>query len=366
MFILFKEEAENWDFDIQVNLPYEDSLPEFITNTVRIILSISHFFLFSPIFSFIQEQHSIHGLNEIPDTENDGSLPFSYYYRHTVVINQGLPEINVNNMSNFYEEDNVIFTGFIPDTLLYPNHTDETLLNFIENSNKPLIFISLGTVYDPGAIPQMELMKQLEHQTEYKFVWAVLEKYDKTLKNEQKNGDNLFIGSYLPQGKILMHQNTKIFLTHCGANSVQDGIHAMKPMLTYPGFGDQVVISKRIVALNIGRRLRKLTFLNIKTNLDYMLDNDTYNHMLEKLNNSRSSMVNLGGYKMAADVVELVAEKKLKVNNGTSHNLGSYDSVVRTIVVVSVILCFFLFCMFIWLCTKCFKLCSKKMKPKKD
>ena len=347
-------------------MPYEDSLPEFITNAARVILSISHFFLFSPIFSFIQEQHAIHGLNEIPDHENDGSLPFSYYYRHTVVINQGLPAINVNNVSNFYNEDNVIFTGFIPDKSLYPKLTDETLLNFIETSNKPLIYISLGTVYDPGEIPQMELMKQLENQTDYKFVWAVLEKYDKTLKKEQSNQENLFIGSYLPQGEILMHKNTKVFLTHCGANSVQDGIHAMKPMLTYPGFGDQVVISKRIVALNFGRRLRKLTFLNIKTNLDYMLVNSTYSRMLESLNTSRSSMVNLGGYTMAADVIELVAERKLKVNNQTSHNLGSYSGVVRSIFIISIISALSVFCLFIWLCTKCFKFCNTKIKPKNE
>ncbi|XP_063724173.1 putative UDP-glucuronosyltransferase ugt-56 isoform X3 [Symsagittifera roscoffensis] len=359
VFLLYKEEANNWDFEVQINLP--DNIPHYVSLVLRALLSTSQYFLFSPIFHFIQEQYDLHGLS-IPETENDGSLPFSYYYRHTIVINQGLPQLNLRNISKLDEPDNIFYTGFRPDKHLYPKIEEEALLEFIRKDNKTIIFVSLGTVFDIGEKRQLDFLAEIESQNEFKFVWAVLDKYTEKLRQAQKNDKTLFIGSYLPQGSILMEDNVKVFLTHCGANSVQDAIYAGKPMLTFPGFGDQVVLSKRIVALKMGIRLKELTQTQMKISLDQILEPRRYLEMGRNLEQNKDLMMSLGGSQKSADVIEQTENGTIRVNSNVSLKLGSYYYVAQA---AAAFLCFIILSFSVivtWSCTKIFKKVKRKIK----
>ena len=222
--------------------------------------------------------------------------------------------------------------------------------------------MSLGTVFDIGEKPQMDLLRQLDNQTRFKFVWAVLDKYNAQLKQAQTNQENLFIGSYLPQGSILLESDVKIFLTHCGANSVQDAIYAGKPMLTFSGFGDQVILAKRIAEQNMGIRLSELKLESIESALDTMLENNEYTKMVKNIENKRDFMMSLGGNQKSADVIEKTASGAIQVQKSVSQNLGSYGKVARTLALILVTVLVTGFTIVSYICYRICRRCRRKLK----
>ena len=73
------------------------------------------------------------------------------------------------------------------------------------------------------------------------------------------------LAKYLPQGRTLQHPKKKAFVTHCGANSVQDAIYAAKPMLTYPGFADQPLTPNLLISSVYSRQGIEYTLCRSKT-----------------------------------------------------------------------------------------------------
>jgi UDP:flavonoid glycosyltransferase YjiC (YdhE family) len=51
--------------------------------------------------------------------------------------------------------------------------------------------------------------------------------------------DNVLVMSWIPQNDLLGHNNTKLFITHCGANGQFEGLYNAVPMIAMPLFGDQ-------------------------------------------------------------------------------------------------------------------------------
>ena len=124
----------------------------------------------------------------------------------------------------------------------------------------------------------------------------------------------LFLGQYLPQGKILQHQKVKIFVTHCGANSMLDSVNGVKPMITYPGFADQPILSNTLIAEKVAKLLKQFTYLELEPILDGMLAEPNYSEMVTRLEEIKNYQVRLGGNKRAVEVIEQMAEGMILVN----------------------------------------------------
>ena len=122
------------------------------------------------------------------------------------------------------------------------------------------------------------------------------------------------MGKYLPQGKILQHWKVKLFVTHCGSNSVQDSVYAMTPMITHPGFGDQVYLSNIIGRLGIGKFMVNFDYKNMKQLIDELLEERVYFEMTNKLELYRKKQIDLGGFAKGAKIIEDVISGKLVVN----------------------------------------------------
>ncbi|KAJ9565625.1 hypothetical protein OSB04_001591 [Centaurea solstitialis] len=104
----------------------------------------------------------------------------------------------------------------------------------LEASNHPFIWV----------ISRQERFEELEK-------WLVEEKYE-----ERNKGKGLLIIGWAPQVLILSHPSMKGFLTHCGWNSVIEGICAGIPMITWPMFSEQFLNEILIVKiLQIGIRV---------------------------------------------------------------------------------------------------------------
>ena len=66
---------------------------------------------------------------------------------------------------------------------------------------------------------------------------------------------NILLKKWCPQQDILAHPNVKLFITHGGFLSTEEGVYHGSPMLYIPGFSDQFVNAARATELGIAEHL---------------------------------------------------------------------------------------------------------------
>ncbi|KAI4349075.1 hypothetical protein L6164_009716 [Bauhinia variegata] len=126
---------------------------------------------------------------------------------------------------------------------------------------KSVVYACFGSLCNLIASQLAELASALEASNRA-FIWVIrggnkseeLEKWiDEDGFEERTKGRGLLIRGWAPQVLVLSHPAIGGFLTHCGWNSVLEGITAGVPMATWPLFGDQFLNEKLIVqVLRIG------------------------------------------------------------------------------------------------------------------
>ncbi|XP_038881237.1 UDP-glycosyltransferase 73C3-like isoform X2 [Benincasa hispida] len=94
------------------------------------------------------------------------------------------------------------------------------------------------------------------------FIWAIRtgEKAEELKKWVSENGfenriegKGVLIWGWAPQVLILSHSSIGGFLTHCGANGIQEGVCSGVPLVTWPLFSDQFINEQLVVnVLKIG------------------------------------------------------------------------------------------------------------------
>ncbi|XP_075239704.1 putative UDP-glucosyltransferase YojK isoform X2 [Convolutriloba macropyga] len=267
-------------------------------------------FISYPIYRSINAIHADNGMEPIEYL--NGLMPFGYCQKNVMYIAHGAEPII---QRPGFRLENMIPIGFLPDELMYPALTPK-IAQFIEDANGPVIFISLGTVLLKTPEELKMLYEELKSQQNYHFIWAVKTAMLKDLgiMEEPVISERLFMGKYLPQGKILQHWKVKLFVTHCGSNSVQDSVYAMTPMITHPGFGDQVYLSNIIGRLGIGKFMVNFDYKNMKQLIDELLEERVYFEMTNKLELYRKKQIDLGGFAKGAKIIEDVISGKLVVN----------------------------------------------------
>ncbi|KAL0337495.1 UNVERIFIED_CONTAM: UDP-glycosyltransferase 73C3 [Sesamum calycinum] len=116
-----------------------------------------------------------------------------------------------------------------------------------------VIYVCLGSQSSPATLQLIELALALEasnrpfiwvlrNASEESQKWILEEKFEERIKDR-----GLLIRSWAPQVLILSHPSIGAFLTHCGGNSMVEGMTAGVPMLTWPVFSDTFRNEKLIV-----------------------------------------------------------------------------------------------------------------------
>ncbi|CAN0879844.1 UDP-glycosyltransferase 73C4 [Linum grandiflorum] len=127
-----------------------------------------------------------------------------------------------------------------------------------------VVYVCLGTLSRLGVEQLMELGLGLEASCR-PFVWVIREP-DRVVElkklmvseglEERTRGRSLLIWGWAPQALILSHPAIGGFLTHCGWNSVLEGISAGVTMVTWPLLAEQFYNEKFVVdVLRIGLSL---------------------------------------------------------------------------------------------------------------
>ncbi|XVF68452.1 hypothetical protein PTKIN_Ptkin11bG0004100 [Pterospermum kingtungense] len=139
---------------------------------------------------------------------------------------------------------------------------DSELMNCLQwldrQPKNSVLYVSLGS-FAPVSSTQMDEISAGLNDSGVGFFWVVR---DETCRSRMKEAcsDKGLVVPWCDQLRLLMHPSIGGFWSHCGWNSVQEGIFAGIPLLTFPLVADQKLNSKLVVEdWKIGWRVKKWT-----------------------------------------------------------------------------------------------------------
>ncbi|XP_072014288.1 UDP-glucuronosyltransferase 2A2-like [Amphiura filiformis] len=127
--------------------------------------------------------------------------------------------------------------------------------------------------------------------------------------------DNIKFVQWMPQNNILGHKQTRLFISHCGLNSVFEALYHAVPIVCIPIFADQLDVAARVVSNGIGLQLnlQTLTTADLQETIRTVLQNKRFQE-----NMGRLSSIYRDEPLMPAERVAYWMEYVVR-HNGTSH-----------------------------------------------
>jgi Glycosyl transferases, related to UDP-glucuronosyltransferase len=124
---------------------------------------------------------------------------------------------------------------------------------------------------------------------------------------------------FAPQRAILDSESTKLYFTHGGGSSANEGLYHGKPMLSMGIFSDQIANTTRLVAGGVAESLNKFGFTSDeiydKAKKILKSENETYGHNVLRL--QRIAHVASRRKYHAADLIEeLMYDNELRFKGG--------------------------------------------------
>ncbi|KAM7468239.1 hypothetical protein LguiB_015801 [Lonicera macranthoides] len=124
---------------------------------------------------------------------------------------------------------------------------------------RSVLYVCLGSLSRLATLQMIELGLGLE-ESNRPFIWCIRHKSEELERwileggfEERTKGRGLLIYGWAPQVLILSHAAIGGFFTHCGWNSILEGVCAGVPMITWPMFAEQFYNEKLVVkVLKIG------------------------------------------------------------------------------------------------------------------
>ena len=117
--------------------------------------------------------------------------------------------------------------------------------------------------------------------------------------------DNIQVYESVDQMAVLSISD--VFLTHCGMNSVSEGLYFQVPLILFPQTPEQGAVAKRTEELGAGIHLQSIEPHEIVQAVNEILQNRTYKDNAAKISQSFQAC---GGAKEARRFLETVAGRK--------------------------------------------------------
>ena len=173
-----------------------------------------------------------------------------------------------------------------------------------DEKNRKQIYISLGTVNNKNNNFYkncIEAFKDLDVDV----IMSVGNKTD--IKALGEIPSNFIVENSVNQIKVL--QNTDVFITHCGMNSVNEALYYKVPMVLFPQHSEQRMVAKRVEDLGAGVMLKKNTSKSIKDLTFKIIKDENYRKHAEKI--SESFKASGGSTKAANKIIEVIKSGNL-------------------------------------------------------
>ncbi|MFC7391444.1 macrolide family glycosyltransferase [Scopulibacillus cellulosilyticus] len=162
---------------------------------------------------------------------------------------------------------------------------------------KKPIYISLGTVFNQ-AIDFYKLCFKAFGDTDHTVVMSIGKKAQiSDLGNIPKN---FIVKNYVPQTEVLKY--TKLFITHGGMNSTNEGLYYGVPLIVIPQSADQPIIAEQVANIGAGIKLQmqSLTSNQLREATDHVLNRLSFHKAVA---NIRESFQKSGGYHQAVNEI---------------------------------------------------------------
>ncbi|KAF2354361.1 UDP-glucuronosyl/UDP-glucosyltransferase [Trinorchestia longiramus] len=126
-------------------------------------------------------------------------------------------------------------------------------LNTFLASDEDAIYVSFGSLIRPSMIPAG--LRKILFSVFRSLPYRIILKFEGTIQPEDQHA-NILMRDWLPQQDILAHPKTKLFLSHCGLNGVNEAIYHSVPLICLPFMGDQIKIASILYHKGIGIKLK--------------------------------------------------------------------------------------------------------------
>ncbi|CAF3888070.1 unnamed protein product [Adineta steineri] len=227
---------------------------------------------------------------------------------------------------------NYHFLGFVLDEQDSHKVSDESdeidiWLNQIHHIDEFIVVIALGSVSvlnehtwtaivdSLTLLSNMRMLLAIHDETGRNFVTDLTSKFDP---------HRVLVRSWIPQQRVLHNHHVRVFVCHGGLYSIGEAIHAHKPTIILPGFGDQKANGARMRAQNTSVVLQRhsLTAKLFAEAVQSLVHNDRYVDIVERLKRLHYlSKSEGGGARRAAQLIEGWARHGYTHLNTLDHQL---------------------------------------------
>jgi len=217
---------------------------------------------------------------------------------------QGYPVKNVLDIiSNDENTHTVVYTSpeFQPcsdsfsDKYAFVGPSIRPATNKIEKTREKLIYISMGTVNNNLMSFYKECLRALAH-TDYQVILSV-----GLLINIEELGvlpENISVFPHVDQIAVL--QQTDLFISHCGMNSVSESLYFGVPLVMLPQTPEQSGVAERVRQLGAGIKLEQSDASSVLDAIERIFSERTY---AEKAAELAEGFKRCPGAKGAADKI---------------------------------------------------------------
>uniref|UniRef100_A0A1I8A407 glucuronosyltransferase n=1 Tax=Steinernema glaseri TaxID=37863 RepID=A0A1I8A407_9BILA len=158
-------------------------------------------------------------------------------------------------------------------------------------AEKGVVLFSLGSIVNTTLMPEAQkwaFIRAFEYFPDYNFVWKV-DKED-PMYRMWKNFSNVYPITWVDQTTFLAQPQLKLFMSHCGQNSLTEAAYSGTPVLSIPIFADQQYNAAMVRRLGIGEILEfnKITVEVLVDAIERML---TYNRYQRKADQLRKKLL---------------------------------------------------------------------------
>ncbi|KAF2360919.1 UDP-glucuronosyl/UDP-glucosyltransferase [Trinorchestia longiramus] len=162
---------------------------------------------------------------------------------------------------------------------------DKLMMDFLTaNDSRPIVLFSLGSFQQPGRIPQEYvdvLFDAFELLPQYRFL-AKLPPRDRIL------APHVLTSMWVPQQDVLGLAETRLFISHCGRQSISQALYHGVPMLGLPIAFDQPRHCRKMEHKQYAVVLQweEITPSSLAQHIDHMITNTTYRDRVLRVSQS--------------------------------------------------------------------------------
>ncbi|KAL5556949.1 hypothetical protein UlMin_039185 [Ulmus minor] len=196
------------------------------------------------------------------------------------------------------------------------------IMNWLDSKERnSVLYVNFGSLNMFGAAQLTEIAYGLE-ASGHSFIWVVRKEeedevfpvgFEERMK-ESKRG--FLVKNWAPQMAILDHQATGGMVTHCGWNSVLEGVAAGLPMITWPLFGEQFLNEKfvtEVLGIGVGVGVKEYKWCSSGEERKEIVKKEKIEKVVALLMGGGEE-----GLEMKKKVIKLAEEAKKSVGSGGS------------------------------------------------